>query len=63
MAATALLVWIWSPLTFLFINIQPKEEQSMLGWKTHVAGTTSGHFTVNTVHKTIHKLLWVTKEH
>lgn len=23
----------------------------MLGWKTHVAGTTSGHFTVNTVPK------------
>lgn len=35
------LIWIFTT----------KVKQSVLGWKTHVAGNTSGHFTVNTVPK------------
>lgn len=35
-------------LTSTISKFTPKIKQSVLRWKTHVAGTTSGHFTVNT---------------
>lgn len=52
-AATTLLVRrLWSQkLSFLIWMLTPKVKQSVAGWTTHVAGTTSGHFTVTTVHK------------